>query len=85
MRLLWSRLAELVPGLDAGASAAARRLTLSGLEVTRVESTPEGEVLEAEITTNRPDLLGYAGVARELAASLDREIERRAPPLLRRA
>jgi len=48
----------------------ARLLTSAGLEVKGVDSFPElkDEVMEIEITSNRPDWLSHVGVAREIAA-----------------
>src|SRR5437588_12587058 len=37
---------------------------------------PSQTVMEAEITSNRPDCMGHLGIARELAAGLDRPLTR---------
>lgn len=37
---------------------------------------PSQAIFEAEVTSNRPDCMGHLGVARELAAGLDRPMER---------
>src|SRR2546430_5671189 len=37
---------------------------------------PSQAIMEAEITSNRPDEMGHLGVARELAAGLDRPVKR---------
>ena len=37
---------------------------------------PNEAILEAEVTSNRPDCMGHLGVARELAAGLDRPMKR---------
>src|SRR5690349_2642423 len=37
---------------------------------------PSQAIMEAEITSNRPDCMGHFGVARELAAGLDRPVKR---------
>ena len=37
---------------------------------------PSQAIMEAEITSNRPDCMGHLGVARELAAGLDRPVKR---------
>lgn len=52
------------------AEAVAELLTSAGLEVKGVESLPDlkDQVMEIEITSNRPDWLSHVGVARELAA-----------------
>lgn len=48
----------------------ARLLTSAGLEVKGVDAFPDfkDEVMEIEITSNRPDWLSHVGVAREIAA-----------------
>ena len=37
---------------------------------------PSQAVMEAEVTSNRPDCMGHLGIARELAAGLDRPLKR---------
>jgi phenylalanyl-tRNA synthetase beta chain len=37
---------------------------------------PSQAIMEAEVTSNRPDCMGHLGVARELAAGLDRPLKR---------
>ena len=44
------------------------RLSMAGVSVDSIEETAAGPVLDAEITINRPDLLGHVGIAREIAA-----------------
>jgi phenylalanyl-tRNA synthetase beta chain len=46
----------------------ASRLALSGTNIGGVESGPHGPVIEAEVSSNRPDCLGHYGIAREVAA-----------------
>jgi len=46
----------------------ASRLALSGTNVGGVENGPHGAVIEAEVSSNRPDCLGHYGIAREVAA-----------------
>jgi phenylalanyl-tRNA synthetase beta chain len=46
----------------------ASRLALSGTNVASVENGPHGAIIDAEITSNRPDCLGMLGIAREVAA-----------------
>ncbi len=46
----------------------ASRLALSGTNIGGVEDGAHGAVIEAEVTSNRPDCLGHYGVAREVAA-----------------
>ena len=53
------------------AAAAGDLLTMAGYPVEEIERVGEDEVMEVEITSNRPDLLCHVGVARELAAVQD--------------
>src|SRR5262245_22827943 len=46
----------------------ASRLALAGTNIACVESQPLGGVIDAEITSNRPDCLGVYGIAREVSA-----------------
>jgi phenylalanyl-tRNA synthetase beta chain len=46
----------------------ASRLALSGTNIGGVENGPHGAVIEAEVSSNRPDCLGHHGIAREVAA-----------------
>jgi phenylalanyl-tRNA synthetase beta chain len=46
----------------------ASRLALSGTNIGGVENGPHGPVIEAEVSSNRPDCLGHYGIAREVAA-----------------
>src|SRR6201987_75976 len=64
MKVVYNWLKEFV---DAKASAAElrTRLSLCGIAIDSIEETAAGLVLDAEITSNRPDCLGHYGVARE--------------------
>jgi phenylalanyl-tRNA synthetase beta chain len=66
MKVVYNWLKEFV---DAKASAAelSSRLSLCGVAIDSVEETAAGPVLDAEITSNRPDCLGHYGIAREVA------------------
>ena len=46
----------------------ASRLALAGTNIAGVEMGAHGAVLDAEVTSNRPDCLGMLGVAREVSA-----------------
>src|ERR1700694_1746920 len=46
----------------------ALRLALSGTNIGGVENGAHGAVIEAEVSSNRPDCLGHYGIAREVAA-----------------
>ncbi|HVA16932.1 MAG TPA: phenylalanine--tRNA ligase subunit beta [Candidatus Dormibacteraeota bacterium] len=66
MKVLYNWLKEFVE-FTAPASDVRSRLSMAGVSVDSVEETPAGPVLDAEITINRPDLLGHLGIAREIA------------------
>jgi phenylalanyl-tRNA synthetase beta chain len=68
MKVLYSWLKEFIDVSDSP-EAIASRLALSGTNVASVENGPQGAVIDAEITSNRPDCLGMLGIARELGAS----------------
>jgi len=57
----------------------AARLALHGTNVAGVESQPLGGVIDAEITSNRPDCLGVYGIAREVGAIYKLGLKRVAP------
>ena len=46
----------------------AEELTMSGLEVKKIDRVSDDVIFETEITTNRPDWLSHIGVAREIHA-----------------
>ena len=46
----------------------ASRLALSGTNIGGVENGPHGAVIEAEVSSNRPDCLAHYGIAREVSA-----------------
>ncbi len=54
------------------APAAADALTHGGLPVEVIEQVGQDTVIDVEVTSNRTDCLSHLGVARELAAVLDR-------------
>src|ERR1700690_2507067 len=67
MKVIYNWLKEFV---DVAASPAdvASRLALSGTNIGSIENGPQGAVIDAEVTSNRPDCLGMLGIARELGA-----------------
>jgi phenylalanyl-tRNA synthetase beta chain len=67
MKVVYNWLKEFV---DAPASPEelASRLALTGTNVGGVENGKHGAVIEAEVSSNRPDCLGHLGIAREVAA-----------------
>jgi phenylalanyl-tRNA synthetase beta chain len=46
----------------------ASRLALSGTNIAGIENGPHGAVIDAEVTSNRPDCLSMLGIAREVGA-----------------
>src|SRR3974390_818688 len=67
MKVAYEWLKEFV---DVGASPeeVASRLALSGTNIAGIEHGPHGAVIDAEVTSNRPDCLSMAGIAREISA-----------------
>jgi phenylalanyl-tRNA synthetase beta chain len=66
MKVVYNWLKEFVDA-KASASELSTRLSLCGVAIDSVEETRAGPVLDAEITSNRPDCLGHYGIAREVA------------------
>jgi phenylalanyl-tRNA synthetase beta chain len=74
MKISLEWLAEYLPGaLDA--QKAADALTHGGLPVEQIEKVGPDTVIDVEVTSNRSDCLSHLGVARELAAFLNREFK----------
>jgi phenylalanyl-tRNA synthetase beta chain len=46
----------------------ASRLALSGTNIGGIEDGPYGAIIDAEVSSNRPDCLGHYGIAREVGA-----------------
>lgn len=67
MKVLYNLLREFVDA-KAPAPEIRTRLSLAGVAIDSVDDSAAGPVLDAEITTNRPDCLGHYGIAREVAA-----------------
>lgn len=67
MKLVYNWLKEFVD-LSAPAADLAARLALSGTNIAGIENGAHGPVIDAELTTNRPDCLGHYGMAREISA-----------------
>ncbi|MHB8753960.1 MAG: phenylalanine--tRNA ligase subunit beta [Candidatus Acidiferrales bacterium] len=67
MKVLYYWLKEFAD-ITAPATELRSRLSMAGVAVDSVDDTAAGPVLDAEITINRPDLLGHLGIAREIAA-----------------
>jgi len=67
MKIVYNWLKEFVD-VAAAPQELASRLALSGTNIAGVENGAHGAVLEAEVSSNRPDCLGHYGIAREVAA-----------------
>jgi len=67
MKVVYNWLKDFVD-LAAPPQQLASRLALSGTNIASVEAQPLGGVIDAEVTSNRPDCLGVYGVAREVGA-----------------
>ena len=67
MKVVYNWLKDFVDVTTAPTELASR-LALSGTNIGGVESGPHGAVIEAEVSSNRPDCLGHYGIAREVAA-----------------
>jgi len=67
MKVVYNWLKDFVD-VNAMPQELASRLALAGTNIASVESQPLGGVIEAEITSNRPDCLGVYGIAREVSA-----------------
>src|ERR1700736_968142 len=67
MKVLYSWLHDFVAA-SASPEELASRLTLSGTNIGGIENGDQGAVLDAEVTSNRPDCLSHYGIAREVGA-----------------
>src|SRR6266699_1408788 len=67
MKVVYNWLKDLVD-VSATPQELASRLALSGTNIGGVENGPHGAVIEAEVSSNRPDCLGHFGIAREVSA-----------------
>ncbi|MGH9745249.1 MAG: phenylalanine--tRNA ligase subunit beta [Candidatus Acidiferrales bacterium] len=66
MKVVYNWLKEFVDAKASAADARAR-LSLCGVAIDAIDETAAGPLLDAEITSNRPDCLGHYGIAREVA------------------
>jgi phenylalanyl-tRNA synthetase beta chain len=67
MKVVYNWLRDFVD-VTASPEELASRLALSGTNIGGVEKGPHGAVIDAEVSSNRPDCLGHLGVAREVSA-----------------
>ena len=80
MKVLYNWLKEFVD-LKASPAELAARLPVIGLPVESIEETAAGTALDLEIFSNRGDLLGHTGVAREVAAAFRLRLKPAGPKL----
>src|SRR5215470_7486974 len=66
MKVVYNWLKEFVD-VPATAEELASRLALSGTNIGGIEKGVLGGVIDAEVTSNRPDCLGLLGIAREVS------------------
>jgi phenylalanyl-tRNA synthetase beta chain len=67
MKVVYNWLKEFVE-VSASSEELVSRLALSGTNIAGIENGPHGAVIDAEVTSNRPDCLGMLGIAREVGA-----------------
>ena len=67
MKVVYNWLKDFVD-VTAAPDELASRLALSGTNIGGVEKGPHGAVIDAEVSSNRPDCLGHYGIAREVSA-----------------
>jgi phenylalanyl-tRNA synthetase beta chain len=67
MKVSYDWLKEFVD-VPVGPEELASRLALAGTNIASVETGAHGAVIDAEVTSNRPDCLGMLGIAREVSA-----------------
>jgi phenylalanyl-tRNA synthetase beta chain len=67
MKVVYNWMKDFVD-VTASPDELASRLALSGTNIGGVEKGPHGAVIDAEVSSNRPDCLGHHGIAREVAA-----------------
>jgi phenylalanyl-tRNA synthetase beta chain len=67
MKVVYNWLKDFVD-VTAPPQELASRLALSGTNIGGIENGAHGAVIEAEVSSNRPDCLGHLGIAREVGA-----------------
>lgn len=74
MKVLYSWLQELIPGLNTAPQEIAERLVTAGIEIASVDCLVDGDaILDFDLTPNRSDCLSMWGAAFEVAAVLGME------------
>src|SRR6266403_2091992 len=67
MKVVYNWLKDFVD-VTAPPQELASRLALSGTNIAGIENGPHGAVIDAEVSSNRPDSLGHYGISREVSA-----------------
>jgi phenylalanyl-tRNA synthetase beta chain len=78
MKVIYSWLKDFV-NMTAAPEQLASRLALAGTNVGGMERLAGDAVLDAEVTSNRPDCLGMLGIAREVSAIYGLPLKQPAP------
>ena len=66
MKIVYNWLKDFVD-VKATPDELASHLALSGTNIGGIENGPHGAVIDAEVSSNRPDCLGHYGIAREVS------------------
>lgn len=75
MLVSWKWLQEYVSLAGETIESLTDRLTMSGLNLEEFQPAGDDWTIDLEVTSNRPDCLGHLGVAREIAALLERPLQ----------
>src|SRR6266849_948996 len=67
MKIVYNWLKDFVD-VTATPDDLASRLALSGTNIGGIETGKHGAIIDAEVSSNRPDCLGHFGIAREVSA-----------------
>jgi phenylalanyl-tRNA synthetase beta chain len=78
MKIVYNWLKDFVE-VAATPDELASRLALSGTNIGGIEKGPYGAVIDAEVSSNRPDCLGHYGIAREVSAVYNLPLKTVAP------
>src|SRR5205807_9163404 len=78
MKVVYNWLKDFVD-VTAAPQELASRLALSGTNIAGVETGLHGAVIDAEVSSNRPDCLGHYGIAREVGAIYKLQLKRVSP------
>jgi phenylalanyl-tRNA synthetase beta chain len=80
MKVVYNWLKEYVD-VTAPPQELASRLALSGTNIGGIENGSHGPVIDAEVSSNRPDCLAHLGIAREVGAIYKLPLKQIAPKL----